>query len=121
SAKVPDEEDLLAVGNWIHRGARPANQPRQRVRQYLQWVKARPDWPERLRETFSAMRAEGACVEEYAARPFRAARGMKKCREAWAREICGGRIGGTRLDTLFCDGFLPLIAADSGAKDDAFF
>jgi hypothetical protein len=30
-------------------GVRPANQPRARIAQYLDWVRARPDWPERWR------------------------------------------------------------------------
>ncbi len=32
-------------------------------------------------------------------------------RERIAREVCGGALGGTRLDNLVCDGFLPLLAA----------
>lgn len=34
--------------NWHRQGLRPANQPRARLRQYAAWVRARPDWPERL-------------------------------------------------------------------------
>lgn len=119
-ASVPGEEELFAAGSWIRRGARPANHPRRRLRQYLQWVEARPDWPERLRETLAAQAGAAPGFDRYAARPFRTACDLGKCREAWAREICGGVVGGTRLDTLFCDGFLPLIAADAGGGDRFF-
>ena len=33
-----------------------------------------------------------------------------------AREICGEALGGTRLDNLVCDGFLPLLAAHTGSE-----
>ena len=32
-------------------------------------------------------------------------------REEWAAGLCGGVVGGTRFDTLVCDGFLPLLAS----------
>jgi hypothetical protein len=37
-------------------------------------------------------------------------------RERFAAEICGDAIGGTRLDNLVCDGFLPLLAAETGVE-----
>jgi hypothetical protein len=37
-------------------------------------------------------------------------------REGLADTVCGGAIGGTRLDNLICDGLLPLLAAQSGRE-----
>jgi hypothetical protein len=39
---------------------------------------------------------------------------LAKWREAFFRDLMGGAVGGTRLDTLVCDGFLPLVAAHTG-------
>lgn len=36
-------------------------------------------------------------------------------RSAVEDEICGGAIGGPRLDNLVCDGFLPLLVTHDGA------
>jgi hypothetical protein len=30
--------------------------------------------------------------------------------------LCGGAVGGTRFENLVCDGFLPLLAAQTGAE-----
>jgi len=38
-------------------------------------------------------------------------------REKVAESVCGGAIPGTRLDTLICDGLLPLAAADGLAGE----
>jgi len=35
-------------------------------------------------------------------------------REHISRDICGGAVGGTRLDTLICDGLLPLASLRTG-------
>lgn len=115
---LPGEEALLRGSRWIVQGARPANRPRTRLRQYLKMVEERPDWPERLREAYASI--EGAAFSEFAAGWFRSERKLKALREEWADKLTGGAIGGTRLDTLFCDGFFPLAAADGGG-DERFF
>jgi hypothetical protein len=51
------------------------------------------------------------------ATPTRTARqelGIKRLRETLALELLGGAVGGSRLDNLVCDGFLPLLAAQTG-------
>jgi hypothetical protein len=107
-------------GAWSKQGARPANHPRARLRQYAQWVAANPDWPGRLAEVFSRRRdAERKGVADDAAgmstRDWRRVAGLRKLRDATADTICGGALGGTRLDNLVCDGFLPLLATRDAA------
>lgn len=110
--------DLAAVfgaeaGHWSLQGVRPANHPRVRLQQYAAWVRARPDWPERLA-------AAGAQVPEIeiaeSTRAVRRAHGFAGLREQLSETVCGGTIGGTRLDTLICDGWLPLLAARGGRE-----
>jgi hypothetical protein len=50
------------------------------------------------------------------AKPARQALGLKRLRETIARDVTGGAVGGSRLDTLVCDGFLPLVAAETGEE-----
>jgi hypothetical protein len=99
---------------WSLHGLRPANHPRQRLRQYAMWVRARPDWPERLR-TFAQRlpRVETTAPTGDVRRVER----FTLLRRDWAQEICADAVGGTRFDNLVCDGFLPLLAtlnADEG-------
>ncbi len=100
---------------WQLQGVRPANHPLGRLRQYQQWVASRPDWPERLRGMPLPL---GAAVLG-PTKPARQALGLKKLREAFARDIGGNAVGGSRLDTLVCDGFLPLVAAETGKEQFA--
>ena len=94
---------------WQLHGVRPANHPRTRLRQYAAWVGACPDWPERLigqaAEFPSGEATIGATVGE-----SRRKLAIPKWRRHLARTICGDVVGGTRFDTLVCDGLLPLAA-----------
>lgn len=120
---------------WQTQGVRPANHPRARLRQYQAWVSAHPDWPERLlgmARTLPDVDWSGGDLAADEARiaagsprlqgfggsaPTKLARqalGLAKLRETIARDITGGAVGGTRLDNLICDGFLPLVAAQAG-------
>lgn len=97
---------------WQTQGVRPANHPRTRLRQYQAWVAARPDWPEQLRHLAQSIPAGG--LEASPTKLARRTLDLKQWREAFARDLVGGAVGGTRLDNLGCDGFLPLMAAKSG-------
>ncbi len=110
---------------WQLQGVRPANHPRTRLRQYQQWVGVQPDWPGLLLARWSrgdptaegARSATGSPRLEETDPPTKIARrqlGLKRQRDAFARIITGGVVGGTRLDNLVCDGFLPLVAAETG-------
>ncbi len=100
------------AGLWSLQGVRPANHPRTRLRQYAAWVAANPGWPRRL----------AAWKEKFplavSATPTGLARHIHHftaLRERVLADICAGAVGGTRFDNLVCDGFLPLLAAETGA------
>lgn len=105
-------EEVFAAGGaaWQLQGVRPANHPLTRLRQYHQWAAARPDWPEQLRRM--ALPAEAKALAP--TKPARQALQLKKLRETFARDLTGEAVGGTRLDNLVCDGFLPLVTAETG-------
>ena len=92
---------------------RPANHPRVRLQQYAAWAGAVPDWPQRLVEI-----APELPLVSTAAETGRVRREYKLTawRKTLAQRIGGDRIGGTRLDNLICDGWLPLLAAQ-GRQD----
>ena len=56
-----------------------------------------------------------------ATRAIRRAHQFPRLRERIAAEICGGAIGGTRLDNLVCDGLLPLLAAHAGGDREGLW
>ena len=104
-----DPASLVAErrGEWQMQGIRPANHPLGRLRQYQAWVRARPDWPEILLRLTAGVQSDGL-----GAMPTPLVRkqlAMPKLRERWAEEVTGATLGGSRFDTLVCDGFLPLV------------
>lgn len=112
SGQIAIEEALGTERDaWSLQGVRPANRPGVRLAQYARWAKAAPDWPERLRSLRVDMaQAEGSVCK------VRRDRDFSSLRAHWCREVCGEAVGGTRLDTLICDGFLPLLAAGARAE-----
>ena len=90
-------------GEWKLAGLRPANHPKARLVQYLDLVNARPDWPARLL-TLSCDASGGELAT-------RKSLGISRLRERIATDVLSNKIGGSRLDTLVVDGFLPLLAA----------
>ncbi|MEO6875262.1 MAG: DUF2851 family protein [Opitutaceae bacterium] len=98
------------AGSWSLQGVRPANRPLIRLRQYLRWIKANPDWPLRLMALKQNLPVVGAVVPTGAARRVNR---FATLRRAFRAEICADAVGGTRFDNLFCDGFLPLLAAET--------
>jgi hypothetical protein len=113
-----DGEAFAAEENrWSVQGARPANHPHRRLRQYAAWTRERPDWPARLGALAEALPAGGG-ANDVSTGDFRRTHALSKFRARLAGEICANAVGGTRLDNLVCDGFWPLLAA-RGA--DGFF
>jgi hypothetical protein len=99
---------------WSLQGVRPANHPRVRLGQYAAWSRAHPEWPESLAKLaggFPVLSGEGAA---WPTTIVRRRLGLPALRIRLAREIAAGTVGGTRLDNLVCDGFLPLLAARLG-------
>jgi hypothetical protein len=99
-------------GYWQLQGVRPASHPLARLRQYQRWVSARPDWPERL--AMLAGSFDGEADAPASTHDMRRALGLGRIRETLTHEITADAIGGTRLDNLVCDGFLPLLVARTG-------
>ena len=100
-----DAETLFneLAGDWKLAGLRPANHPKNRLGQYLDLVKARPDWPIRLLKI--------SCDTSGDESVTRKSLGISRLRDRIATDVLSGNIGGSRLDTLVVDGFLPLLAA----------
>lgn len=109
-------DDLFVTeSRWSLAGVRPANHPRRRLAQYQRWVAARPAWPADL----LALAAEWPQPAATADTPsVRRVHGLGAWRDRVAADVCGGAVGGTRFDTLLCDGFMPLLAAQAGTPLD---
>ncbi len=107
-----DQAWAALAGRWQTHGVRPANQPRTRLRQYAAWAMARPDWPARLRSLATELPVPSieASVET---RALRRIHRLSALRKKLAAAVCADAVAGPRLDTLVCDGFLPLLAAAS--------
>ncbi len=109
-------------GRWSLQGIRPANHPRLRLAQYATWARARADWPARAVELAGRLPAIEASEKAGSEAGGVATTGelrrvhrFKALRKTWAENVCAGAIGGTRFDNLMCDGFLPLLAANTNA------
>jgi len=99
-------------GQWQLQGVRPANHPRVRLKQYQRWVSQQPEWPEELCNIVQACSTHHG-MEASTSEARKQAR-LAGLRETIARDVLDEAIGGSRLDTLICDGFLPLVAALTG-------
>ncbi len=96
---------------WSLQGVRPANHPRVRLGQYATWTRAQPGWPEQLVKLAAGFPALPGGSNAWPTTIVRRRLGLPALRARLAREIAAGAVGGTRLDNLVCDGFLPLLAA----------
>lgn len=107
---IPPLEDLVAAAaeTWTLRGVRPANHPRLRLEQYRLWMTRVPDWPVRLR----AWRwpAVEPTKDASALAAIRRELRLPAVREAVAGGLCGGALGGSRLDTWITNLALPFTA-----------
>ena len=101
---------------WSKQGVRPANHPKTRLRQYARWIAARPDWPKRLADLVSGLPSI-ALSEAGQTANVRRKHGLAALAGEMTEIIFGDEVGGTRLNTLVCDGLLPLLAAQVGGED----
>jgi hypothetical protein len=109
--KIDSERALTAAGfNWQWQGVRPANHPRTRLEQYRAWVLARSDWPARLAEMASVIPPLTITDIDTPTRRVRASVRLTDLRDRIGDRVLAAAVGGTRLDNLVCDGFLPLLA-----------
>ncbi|HVZ65509.1 MAG TPA: DUF2851 family protein [Lacunisphaera sp.] len=102
----------LGRGYWQTQGLRPANHPLTRLRQYRDWATAQPDWPDRLAALFEPLADKVAPAGS--ARAWRRECDLPGLRGRISRDVVAEAVSGTRLDTLVCDAFLPLVAARTG-------
>ena len=108
-------ENLMAAGDqrWRLTGCRPANQPKRRLQQYTDWAAVVTDWPERLESVGRGLSEVTVRIadSDWGATTARAELGLPQLRKLILALVLGEKIGGTKLDTLICDAFLPLVSA----------
>jgi hypothetical protein len=104
--------------NWRLDGLRPANHPRLRLKQYLDLVSRRPDWPLALKRALAHWpMPEGM----HSTRAFRKATGLNRLLEDLRGSVLSGTIGPTRCNTLVADAFLPLAGVLGWLDPEACF
>lgn len=103
-------EELFEAGGgrWRLSGIRPANHPKLRLRQYLDWIGRRPDWPRRLKSVLPPL-SSGRTEPLHTL--TRKTLGIPDLKKVISESILAHTVGGTRIENLVCDGFLPLLAA----------
>lgn len=95
-------------GRWRLSGTRPANLPLHRLTQYQDWVESKPHWPGDL----ESLAADMSGVGSYSVMEIdRKALKISGLRAQISKSIVADFVGGTRIENLICDGFLPLMAA----------
>ncbi len=108
-------ESIFTQGaeHWSLHGVRPRNHPRLRLRQYAEWCRERPDWVGRLRAStaWSTGQASPPTADLGA---WRRQAGLRALRARLRGDLCGDRVSGSRFDNLLGDGFMPLLAAETG-------
>jgi hypothetical protein len=104
-----DELGSLAKDWGSLRGVRPANHPRKRIEQYVNWMELAPDWPSRLREL--SIPAALNDRENASVRDFRKRVRLSAFKRTISKDICAGVLGGSRLDTWICNLALPFRGA----------
>jgi hypothetical protein len=107
-------EDLWEAGRelWTTSGVRPANHPKIRLEQFFEWISVQPHWQEALLELGNRL-PTGQISDETTAQ-FRKKADFAGIQRAFSDRVVSGRISGSKLDTLICDGFLPLLSARFG-------
>lgn len=104
--------------HWRTGGMRPANHPRLRLQQYLEWVARQPDWPLVMKRMLSDFPLP---ERTSSTRAFRKATGLHGRMEILCRDVFSGSIGPTRSHTLMVDAVLPLAAANGILDRSASF
>jgi hypothetical protein len=120
TGRVEPEEVFNALRvQWVLQGVRPANHPRRRLRQYADWVRQRPDWPEALRR-WSATVLPIPDLPSLMA-PARRALGFPHDWEQLRSSVSGSAVPSPRGDNVLSDGLLPLAAAAGGLSEATGF
>lgn len=113
-AGVAEAARISEEAAWRRSGVRPVNRPERRLAQYAEWVRNGPEWPERWAGLARGLADAAAGCRGVSVAEARRRAGLPALRGRVGESVCGGVLGGPRLDTLICDGLLPLWAARSG-------
>jgi hypothetical protein len=97
---------------WQLHGIRPANHPLRRLLQYQQWIKACPNWPDKMVGSFAGMMADDLVI--LSTKVARKALKLHERRRIIAHNLGSNAVTGARFDNLVCDGLLPLVTAQTG-------
>lgn len=89
-----------------------------RLSQYAAICRAKPDWPERLRVLLASCPAPDG---ERVGAAFRKAQGLPALIESISQDVFSGAISVKRLNTLICDGLLPLAQAEGILEASTFW
>lgn len=108
------ERVFSEVGGWRIQGVRPANHPAKRLVQYASWVRMVPDWPRRLEEWADNFARANSLPFPETTRQVRRMGNFRQQTELLSRDVIGDAVAGSRLHTLICDGFLPMLGATKG-------
>lgn len=104
----PDQLFESMAGHWKLSGLRPANHPRIRLRQYASIVQARGQWPAHLMYWSKALDRISETMETGA---FRKLVELPHLLTALSELAFANQVSASRLNTLCCDAFLPLLTA----------
>ncbi|MFT3780734.1 MAG: DUF2851 family protein [Nibricoccus sp.] len=100
---------------WSLQAIRPANHPRVRLRQYAAWVGGNPNWPDQLTH-FPQRFSPAGISDAILTGSFRKSHQLPVQLQEFSALVTTA-ISGPRLNTLICDGFLPLLAARNGGAN----
>jgi hypothetical protein len=102
---------------WKLRGCRPSNHPMKRLQSYQRIVERDSNWPEVL--LFNALICFGSVgcktihMDRSQMKKLRSALKLREFLKSIREEVFANEIGETRIHTLVCDVFLPLIAVNT--------
>lgn len=107
-----DDLTNIGEGRWRYSGCRPANHPKLRLRQYLEWTSEAEDWPTRLLDLSSDIEPDARPIDSelWGTQAMRSQLGIPGIRKFLSEEVLLSKIGGQRADTLWCDALFPLLA-----------
>ncbi len=97
---------------WTTTGVRPANYPKIRLEQFVQWTSVLPHWQEVLLGLAGDL--PSCPVSDGTTAQFRKKVNLLELHRTISDRVVSNRVSGPKLNTLICDGFLPLLSARSG-------
>jgi hypothetical protein len=115
----PQEAFHSQTNKWKLRGTRPANHPLKRLESYHRMLRAHPDWPTLLLKMtiHHCMELELDAIDQpiilNRMQRQRQRLGTVALLQNLQHGLFHGEFGGSRIHTVMCDAFLPLIAAKS--------